>query len=182
MASDLISVSDCETLVQSGLPSDQLEAIIDSCDAEIIKWFGVHDGEQTLRLNVGYSRPTFVVLPRPAASVESVKHWFNHQVETDDEDTDQAQAVVNWYLSGDGREIRRRVGFFLENVAVTYTPVAENPLRRSVLVDLVKEQIASDGLMMQRVGSTSSTRLSEVARMRILNRLRHNYGGAGLLA
>ena len=50
MASDLIATAEVETLVQSGLPSTELEIVIDGADEDIIRFVGPHDGSRKVVL------------------------------------------------------------------------------------------------------------------------------------
>ena len=89
---------------------------------------------------------------------------------------------VDLGLEHGGRTIFRADAPFMTNVQITYTPIADNPRRIAVLIDLVKLEIQYRGLNTERVGSYSVTYMDhDKERQRILTRLRQNCAGAGLL-
>ena len=174
MASTLIETSLLEMLVQSGLPEAALEVYVDAVDGEIVRLFGPHGGEHTVRLRVDPS--SYVALPYPAASVSTVAEWGESQT------PDAAAPVADFVVTNGGRALRRTVGVWKRNVEVAFTPTDDTARRRGVLVDLVKEALAQTGYSRQRVGSFDVSAISLGQRDAILGRLRQNYGGGGLLA
>jgi len=173
MASDLIAVADLEVIVQSGLPDARLEDYIDAADADIVRYFGPHDGERVYAAVVERGSRA-VYLPKPAATISEVKEHLDSVAPA------SATEVTDYELRHGGRAIRKRAGYWLPNVVVTYTPQADNARRRQVLVDLVKFELARDGLTSSQVGSMRTTNANEGDRNRILGRLRQNYLGGGL--
>ena len=175
MASALIATDDVEVHVKSGLPGARLEEIIDAIDAEIIRVFGEHDGERTVTLRVNPPARE-VSLPNPAASISEVAEWAQAV------SPDSAQVVTAYTLLNEGRALRRDAAFWARNVRVTYTPYADNARRVTVLLDLVRWELAYSGHTRTRVGSTETYTPSRADRAVILNRLRQRYGGGGLFA
>ena len=193
MASALIATEAVETHVQSGLPTARLDDIVDAVDAEIIRLFGQHAGEQTTTLRISPPSDT-VYLPQPAATVSSVVHWRDGVAE------DDATEVTDYVVVHGGRGLTRRFdrsvtwdglevtrsrygyGTWLRNVKATYTPVADTARRVQVLIDLVKWELAYSGHTRTTVGRMETYAPTQSDRAMILRRLRQQYAGAGLLA
>ena len=175
MASTLITVGQLREHVETDLSDEALERLVDSADAEIIRAFGPHDGEQSaLVAGRGYR----IWLPRPADSISEIVEWGGWETPGD------ADPVFadKYSLEHGGRTIFRTDAPFMTNVQITYTPIADNPRRTQALIDLVKLEIQYRGLNTERVGSYSVTYMDhDKERQRILTRLRQNYAGAGLL-
>ncbi len=176
MASTLITAGQLREHVETDLTDEALERLVDSADAEIIRAYGPHDGEQSaLVAGRGYR----IWLPRPAESITEIVEWAGWETPGD---ADTVSAAT-YHLEHGGRTIWRTDAQFMTNVQVTYTPVADNPRRTAVLIDLVKLEIQYRGLNTERVGSYSVTYMDhDKERQRVLTRLRQNYAGAGLLA
>ncbi len=176
MASTLITVGQLMEHVETDLSDDALERLVDSADAEIIRAYGPHDGEQSaLVAGRGYR----IWLPRPADSISEIVEWGGWET-PGDADTVSADKYA---LEHGGRTIFRTDAPFMTNVQITYTPIADNPRRTQALIDLVKLEIQYRGLNTERVGSYSVTYMDHgKERQNILARLRQNYAGAGLLA
>ena len=176
MASDLIATTQVEALVQSGLTTADLEVFIDAMDADIVRFAGPHDGSQKVVLRV--DRSENVYLPRPAESVSEIKEWIDAGTEADA----TALASTEYALQSGGRYIRRKTGYWRRNVAVTFTPYAENARRTGVLIDLVKWELSRKGsLTRERVGQYEVYLGNEREKAQILSRLRQGYAGGGLL-
>ena len=175
MASTLITVGQLMEHVETDLSDSALERLIDSADAEIIRAYGPHDGEQSaLVAGRGYR----IWLPRPAESITEIVEWAGGETLAD-ADTVSAD---KYSLEHGGRTIFRTDAPFMPNVQITYTPIADNPRRIAVLIDLVKVELEYRGLNTERVGSYSVAYLDHAKeRQRILTRLRQNSAGAGLL-
>ena len=180
MASTLITVGQLMEHVETDLSDEALTRLLESADAEIIRAFGPHDGEQSaLVAGRGYR----IWLPRPADSISEIVEWGGWETPGDADPV----SADKYHLEHGGRTIWRTDTPFMTNVQVTYTPVADNPRRIAVLIDLVKLEVQFSGLASERVGSyQSNSALSDgntmlVERNRILSRLRQNYAGAGLL-
>jgi len=176
LASDLIATTEVEIAVQSGLPDATLEKLyIDPADAEIQREAGPHDGERKVVLRLDpYSR--FLYLPRPASEIETITEWGDHAREAN------GAEVTNFEATHGGRSVRRITGYWMRNVAVTYSPEADNARRVQVLVDLVKWELARRGYTRERTGQYEVYTGSEAEKNQILGRLRQNYAGGGLLA
>ena len=134
MASTLIDTSDLDVHVQSGLPSARLEEIIDGADAEIVRLAGAHDGSRKVILRADISRS--ITLPSPADSITEVKEWSDGILEAN------GTVITDYQAVGGGRSLRKSGGNWRRNVAVTYTPQADNARRVQVLIDLVQWEIA----------------------------------------
>ena len=175
MASTLIATAVVEQLVQSGLPVDALEVIIDAADAEIVRAYGPHDATHVARF---YNDTTMTLyLQHPASAVTEVKEWFS----SDDEADVLALAATEYRVIANGRALERVGQYWRRNVQVTYT-YADNARRAQVLVDLVRAELAYSGQSRERVGSYDVSAIPQQERARILARLRQAYGGGGLLA
>ena len=176
MASTLITAGQLRGHIETDLSGDALERLIDSADAEIVRAYGPHDGEQSVLVaGRGYR----IWLPRPADSISEIVEWAGGETLAD-ADTVSADKYA---LEHGGRTIFRTDAPFMTNVQITYTPIADNPRRTMALIDLVKLEIQYRGLNTERVGSYSVTYMDhDKERQRILTRLRQNYAGAGLLA
>ena len=174
MASNLIGTSDLEVHVQSGLPSARLEEIIDGADAEIVRLAGPHDGSRKVILRADISRT--ITLPSPAESISEVKEWSDGILEAN------GAVITDYQAVGGGRSLRKSGGNWRRNVAVTYTPQADNARRVQVLIDLVIWELARSGHTRERVGQYETYQGKESERGQILGRLRQRYAGAGLLA
>ena len=176
MASTLITVGQLRQHVETDLSDEALTRLLKSADAEIVRAYGPHDGEQSVLVaGRGYR----IWLPRPAESITEIVEWAGWETLAD-ADTVSAD---KYSLEHGGRTIFRADAPFMTNVQITYTPIADNPRRIAVLIDLVKLEIQYRGLNTERVGSYSVTYMDhDKERQRILTRLRQNYAGAGLLA
>ena len=200
MASSLIATEEIEEHVQSGLALNTLERVVESCDADIIRYAGPHDGEQTVVIQTD-PYMNRVTLPRPAESIGAVKEWgiWESEPVDSDEDDDVDDSLVpelNYVLENGGRTLLRIGGvlirtsnpvdtrgvYWRRNVKVTFTPFPENDRRRMVLINLVKHELMYSGASRERVGSYETYPLKESDRMAILSRLRQSYGGGGLFA
>ena len=173
MASTLITVGQLREHVETDLSDEALTRLLESADAEIIRAFGPHDGERTVTLYpVLRQSPYLLTLPSPAANVSLITEG------ADDTVVEEEDYIVEY----NGRVLLKSKSRWLPPVDVTYTPVADNPRRIAVLIDLVKLEIQYRGLNTERVGSYSVTYMDhDKERQRILTRLRQNYAGAGLL-
>ena len=174
MASTLITVGQLMEHIETDLSDEALTRLLESADAEIIRAFGPHDGERTVTLYpVLHQSPYLLTLPSPAAGVSLITEG------TDDTVVDSDGYTVEY----NGRAILKNNSRWLPPVDVSYTPVADNPRRIAVLIDLVKLELEYRGLNTERVGSYSVAYLDHgKERQNILARLRQNYAGAGLLA
>ena len=175
MASDLIPTVQVETLVQSGLPTTDLEVFIDGADEEIVRFAGPHDGSRQVVLQAVYSENVY--LPQPAESVTEVKEWG-------DGGTEGGAAIFTGYaIQAGGRYLRRTSGgYWRRNVAVTFTPKSDNARRAQALVDLVKWELARSGHTREEVGEYETEQKNANEPAIILARLRQSYAGAGLFA
>ena len=175
MASDLITTAGVEILVQSGLPTTDLEVFIDGADEEIVRFAGPHDGSRKTVQNVDYSENVY--LPQPAESVSEVKEW-------NDGGTEDGAAVFTGYaVQAGGRYLRRTSGgYWRRNVAVTFTPKNDNARRAQALVDLVKWELARSGHTREETGEYETEQKNANEPAIILARLRQSYAGAGLFA
>ena len=175
MASTLISLEDLRDHLETGLVDDALEQLVDDIDTDIIRLFGPHDGELTIKTRPG-SFMKMAVLPRPAASVASISH--RHDLHTDETSIE----VEDYELIHGGRALHKRWGFWHQNVTVTFTPVEDNKRRVQVLVDVARLELQFTGVLRQQTGSYTEWTLDLVKeRNRILGRLRQPYAGAGML-
>ena len=175
MASDLIPTDQVETLVQSGLPTTDLEIIIDGADEEIIRFVGPHDGLRKVVLRVDYSENVY--LPQPAENVSEVKEWPDTGAEVD------ADPFTDYAIQAGGRYLRRTIGgYWSRNVAVTFTPYGDNARRAQVLVDIVKWELARSGHTREETGEYETEQENQNEHTVILARLRQGYAGAGLFA
>ena len=175
MASTLITVGQLMEHVETDLSESALERLIDSADAEIIRAFGPHDGEQSaLVAGRGYR----IWLPRPADSISEIVEWGGWETPGDADPV----SADKYHLEHGGRTIWRTDAPFMTNVQITYTPIADNPRRIMALIDLVKVELEYSSLESEQVGSYQvATRERAAERSAILESLRQNYGGAGLL-
>ena len=173
MASTLITVGQLMEHIETDLSDDALERLLESADTDITRGFGPHDGERTVTFYPVLSQsPYLLTLPNPAASVSLITEG------TDDTVVDSDDYTVEY----NGRAVLKNKSRWLPPVDVTYTPIADNPRRIAVLIDLVKVEIQYRGLNTERVGSYSVTYMDhDKERQNILARLRQNYAGAGLL-
>ena len=175
MASDLITTAGVETLVQSGLPTTDLEVFIDGADEEIVRFAGPHDGSRQVVLQADYSENIY--LPQPAESVSEVKQWNDGGTE------DGAAVVTSYAIQAGGRYLRRTLGqYWRRNVAVTFTPKGDNARRAQALVDLVKWELARSGHTREETGEYETEQKNANEPAIILARLRQSYAGAGLFA
>lgn len=174
MASDLITTAGVETLVQSGLPTTDLEVFIDGADEEIVRFAGPHDGSRKTVLNAVYSLNVY--LPQPAESVTEVKEWGDAATEAG------AVVVTSYAIYAGGRYLRRTIGYWRTNVAVTFTPKNDNARRAQALVDLVKWELARSGHTREETGEYETEQKNANEPAIILARLRQSYAGAGLFA
>ncbi len=174
MASTLITVGQMREHVETSLSDEALTRLLESADAEIIRAYGPHDGERTVTLYLVLRQsPYLLALPSPAASVSLITEGADDTVVDSDDYT----------VEYNGRILLKSKSRWLPPVDVTYTPVADNPRRIAVLIDLVKVEVQFSELASERVGSYQSrTRAYGNERQQILERLRQNYAGAGLLA
>ena len=174
MAPTLITVGQLREHVETDLSDEALERLIDNADVEIIRAYGPHDGERTVTLYlVLHQSPYLLTLPSPAANVSLITEG------ADDTVVEEEDYIVEY----NGRVLLKSKFRWLPPVDVTYTPVADNPRRIAVLIDLVKLELEYRGLNTERVGSYSVAYLDHgKERQNILARLRQNYAGAGLLA
>ena len=174
MASTLITVGQLMEHIETDLSDEALTRLLESADAEIIRAYGPHDGERTVTFYLVLRQsPYLLTLPSPAASVSLITEGADDTVVDSDDYT----------VEYNGRAVLKSKSRWLPPVDVTYTPIADNPRRIAVLIDLVKLEIQYRGLNTERVGSYSVTYMDhDKERQRILTRLRQNYAGAGLLA
>ena len=129
MASTLITVGQLREHIETDLSYKALERLVDSADAEIIRAYGPHDGERTVTLYlVLHQSPYLLTLPSPAANVSLITEG------SDDTVVEEKDYIVEY----NGRVLLKSKFRWLPPVDVTYTPVADNPRRIAVLIDLVK--------------------------------------------
>ena len=160
MASTLITVGQLREHVETDLSDEALTRLLESADAEIIRAYGPHDGERTITLYlVLHQSPYLLTIPSPAANVSLITEG------ADDTVVEEEDYIVEY----NGRVLLKSKFRWLPPVDVTYTPVADNPRRIVVLIDLVKLELEYRGLNTERVGSYSVTYMDhDKERQRIL--------------
>ena len=138
MASTLITVGQLMEHIETDLSDEVLTRLLESADAEIIRAYGPHDGEQSaLVAGRGYR----IWLPRPAESITEIVEWTGWETPGDADPV----SADKYALEHGGRTIFRADAPFMTNVQITYTPIADNPRRTMALIDLVKLEVQFSG-------------------------------------
>lgn len=113
------------------LSTSDLQTVIDQEEAEIVRRFGSAAGARTETVRGGASS---IFLKRAISSVSAVSEYYYLG------DTATALASTDYYVWGDEGRIERilTAGKWGALISVTYTPVDDTLLRKSVLLDLIR--------------------------------------------
>ena len=171
MASSILSLAELSSFVETDVPDESLEQILDSVDADILQQFGPHSGERMVVLQGG--RPA-LWLPLPAVSLGVCRQWVYAP--------EQAVVVEAW-LSGPRRAVRTDGRDFLPYVEAAFTPVDSTGQRRTAMVDLVKVSLQYSGLASYNEGETAERAVDYFEeRRRIIMQLERAIGLPGMAA
>ena len=160
----LVSPSDVRALCPTNLSDDQLQAVIDREEAEVVRLYGAHykDEETTVseELSGGYGA---LFLRRQVAKVVSVT------------ENDTLLAASAYELWGDqGKLVRLPLGRWWGRVVVVdYVPVDDTEQRVQAIIDLVRLAVNRTALKSESVAGEYSYQAPdwEVERATILRRL-----------
>lgn len=144
----LLTVTEFRALSPSSLGEDALQLLLDAAEAEIVAFAGPADA--ALELLTGSSR--FIALARPADTITSISETVYSTattLATDDYLIHPGGYLIE-RLSGGTNSRSRWYG----RVAVTYVPVDDESIRKSVQLDLVNIMTTyTPGLSSETVGS-----------------------------
>ena len=178
MASDLLTVTEVREHVETGLPDDALERVVDSEDAYMRAQVGIHDpaGDMTYTDDNPGRR---ISLPRPASAITSVTRdsWYGFSYEI---------PARNYRLQDEGRAVWIYDYWTSERydqMTIVFTPLPENAERTKALIELIRLAIQDTGLSMERDDTYQyAAKPMSKTRRQIIAPLRHNHGGFGVLA
>lgn len=171
----LLTTDEIREHVETDLEDTALQMRIDEAEADIVRVAGPHAGPVTERFTPGpgdaylfVSRP--IDTGQPVTIVESGTTFTGEDEVTLTADDYEIEGLL---------QVRRREGgvwsstSWSTRTAVTYTPVADTPRRKGVLVDLVKLIVAYQGVQSASLGDVSVNHVDyERERARILRRLK----------
>ena len=176
MAATLLTVPEVREHIHSALADDALGRVVGAADNLIVSHVGQH--APTVAVTLPGSRFT-LTLPRPATKITSADEWTT--------DPAVVTAATGHLLVDGGRGLRRTAAGdtrWASWVTVKYAAVDDRPLRKDVLLQLVRLDLADTGALFQSDGGYIQSSFGDRARerRRIVEPLVPRYGGAGLLA
>lgn len=149
----LVTTAQLRTQVQTALTDDQLNALIQREEAEIVRRYGAH------YVDVAALTPVTETLKGLAPSV-----WVNRQVESVYEINEKATLAgtlttvssSDYYAwIPDGR-IQRLSGLWGEVVVVEYKPQDDSDSRRQAIIELVRLALSRTALKSESIGGEYS--------------------------
>ena len=184
-------------LVQVDLTDASLQVVVDALDAEMVEYAGPHEPAERTIYRDGRTLKLWLK-GEPAHTVASVRQGYGAQSEDYGISLSGVQsggeffysnpehyvAVTTYKVTDEGFALMRTDGYtWLDRVEVRYTPKDRRPLRRGVLIDLLKLELAYQGVRQTTYGRSSRMHFNQEAeRARILSRLDYTAGGIGLIA
>ena len=175
MPSELVTLAEVKRVIETDRSDDDLDALISSADAEIIRYAGPHDPATDLTVRV-YAYPPRIYLPRPATSVTTIEDSYDGR-------TWSTRVADTYDLIYGGRVIESLSIGFKPEARVTFVPVPTNPQRAQALIQLVRLADSHNALSSERDDTYQAMFLDHDTEMtRILSTLRQNYAGGGLSA
>jgi hypothetical protein len=134
-----VTVAEVRALVKTALSGDDLQAVVNREEEELVRRFGPHyaevDGEEITVSETHYGDGGTIWLNRTPKSIVTVTEYSSLLPS----DTGSALTTSHYYLDPMGGALVR--GSYLgwgRRVVVEYVPEDDNALRKSVLIDLVR--------------------------------------------
>jgi hypothetical protein len=152
----LLTVAELRDLVQTGLSDTQVQRLIDREEAEVVARYGAHyDGTAITEVCSGGTCSLF--LKRKIGSVSSITEAQSLGGATTTLTSTQYAAIA-----GEGRIVRLSEGTrWGRSITVSYIPVDDRPLRKQVLIELVRLALEQTAMKSENVAGEYSYQAPE---------------------
>ena len=175
-----MTVDEVRSLIETGLSDTAIQLLMDGADELIVERRGAHGTAVVYSDNLRFTE-SYIRLPRPAESIQSME--LNEvALDADDYSIEHGgHAIRLWTYIGTGfgydissgaREYSYSQRTRFSTFSVNYTAKDDTNKRKIAMIELVRLEVQDMGLMSERVGDYSATRLDKgKERARILGDL-----------